>query len=96
MFFDQAGNVIEPAGVCPDYDTGSPFPAFATIKPAVDNTRAGMSPFGQSVFADAVDAIQAVDLAFDALKNEVDVSKMSVFLSDVVFGKDDDSKGRRG
>lgn len=93
--FDEAGNVIEPTGVCADYDTGSPFPTFAIIKPAVDNTRVDMSPYGQSVFADAVDAIQAVDLAFDALINEVDVSKMRIFLSDVMFDKDEDSKGRR-
>lgn len=31
------------------------------------------------------DAVQAVDLIFDALINEVDVSKMRVFLSDVLF-----------
>ncbi len=93
--FDEAGNVIEPSGVCADYDTGSPFPTFAIIKPAVDNTRVDMSPYGQSVFADAVDAIQAVDLAFDALINEVDVSKMRIFLSDVMFDKDEDAKGRR-
>jgi hypothetical protein len=40
-----------------------------------------MSPYGQSVFADAVDAVQAVDLTFDALVSEIDVSKMRVFLS---------------
>ena len=95
MCFDEAGNVVEPAGVCAAYDTGSPFPTFAVIKPAVDNTRVDMSPYGQSVFADAVDAIQAVDLAFDALINEVDVSKMRIFLSDVMFDKDEDAKGRR-
>ncbi len=38
-----------------------------------------------SVFADAIDAIQAVDLAFDAMVSEVDVSKMRIFLSDVMF-----------
>ena len=93
--FDDAGNVIEPAGVCLEYDTGSTFPTFAIVKPAIDNTRVDMSPYGQSVFADAVDAIQAVDLAFDALINEVDVSKMRIFLSDVLFDKETDGKGKR-
>lgn len=37
--------------------------------------------------ADAVDAIRAVDVAFNSLINEVDVSKMRVFLSDVLFDK---------
>ena len=40
------------------------------------------------MFADAVDAVQAVDLTFDALTNEVDVSKMRVFLSDVLFDRE--------
>lgn len=93
--FDDAGNVIEPAGVCAEYDTGCAFPTFAIVKPAIDNTRVDMSPYGQSVFADAVDAIQAVDLAFDALINEVDVSKMRIFLSDVLFDKESDGKGKR-
>ena len=31
--FDESGNVVEPVGVCADYDTGSPFPTFAAIKP---------------------------------------------------------------
>ena len=93
--FDDAGNVIEPVGVCAEYDTGSAFPTFAIVKPAVDNTRVDMSPYGQSVFADAVDAVQAVDLAFDALINEIDVSKMRVFLSDVLFDKESSGNGKR-
>lgn len=32
------------------------FPAFGIVKLAVINTRVDMSPYGQSVFADAVDA----------------------------------------
>lgn len=88
------GIEIAPAGVVPVYDTGSTFPTFAIVKPANTNTRVDMSPYGQSVFADALDTIQAVDLTFDALVNEVDVSKMRVFLRDVMFDKEQDSKGR--
>lgn len=79
---------LAPVGVVPVYDTGSTFPTFSIVKPAVANTRVDMSPYGQSVFADAVDAIQAVDLTFDALINEIDLSKMRVFLSDVMFDKE--------
>ena len=46
--FDESGNVIEPEGVCADYDTGSAWPSFAIVKPAIDNTRVDMSPYGQS------------------------------------------------
>ena len=93
--FDEHGNEVAPTGVCPVYETGSPWPTFAIVKPAVDNTRVDMSPYGQSVFADAVDAIQAVDLAFDAMISEVDNGKMRVFLSDVMFDQETDGKGRK-
>lgn len=88
--FDHEGNELAPVGVVPVYDTGSTFPTFSIVKPAVTNTRVDMSPYGQSVFADAVDAIQAVDLTFDALINEIDLSKMRVFLSDVMFDRETD------
>ena len=93
--FDHEGNQIEADGVLPSYETGCPFPTFSIVKPAIDNTRVDMSPYGQSVFADAIDAIQAVDLSFDALINEVDVSKMRIFLSDVLFDKESGGKGKR-
>ncbi len=93
--FDEHGNEVAPAGVCPVYETGSPRPTFAIVKPAIDNTRVDMSPYGQSVFADAVDAIQAVDLAFDAMISEVDNGKMRVFLSDVMFDQETDGRGQR-
>ncbi len=93
--FDHEGNQIEADGILPSYETGCPFSTFSIVKPAIDNTRVDMSPYGQSVFADAIDAIQAVDLSFDALINEVDVSKMRIFLSDVLFDKESDGKGKR-
>ena len=93
--FDEQGNEVAPVGVCPVYETGSEWPTFAIVKPAIDNTRVDMSPYGQSVFADAVDAIQAVDLAFDAMISEVDNGKMRVFLSDVMFDQEEDGAGRK-
>lgn len=93
--FDRDGNRVEPEGVCPVYETGSPWPTFALVKPAIDNTRVDMSPYGQSVFADAVDAIQAVDLCYDAMMSEIDNGKMRVFLSDVMFDVERDGKGGR-
>ena len=69
--FDGEGNMLgEMAG---SVETFSPFPTFGIVRPAVPNTRVNCSPYGQSVFADAVDAVQSVDLANDALINEVDV-----------------------
>lgn len=93
--FDRDGNRVEPEGVCPVYETGSTWPTFAIVRPAIDNTRVDMSPYGQSVFADAVDAVQAVDLCYDAMMSEIDNGKMRVFLSDVMFDVERDGKGGR-
>lgn len=93
--FDADGKRVGVPGVAGRVETGSPFPTFGIVKPALPNTRVDCSPYGQSVFADAVDAIQSVDLAFDALINEVDVSKMRVFLSDVMFDTSKNADGKR-
>ena len=95
VLFDEEGQIIEPAGVCAEYDTGSPWPTFSIVRPAVDNTRVDMSPYGQSVFADAVDVLQAVDVAFDSLVTEVSISKMRIFLSDVMFDKESSGTGKK-
>ena len=93
--FDAEGDACRVPGVSEEVRTGSALPTFGIVRPAVPNTRADCSPYGQSVFADAVDAIQSVDLAFDALINEIDAGKMRVFLSDVMFDSEKDEKGRR-
>lgn len=93
--FDREGNRVEPDGVCPVYDTGSVWLTFSIAKPAINNTRVDMSPYGQSVFAGAVDAIQVVDLCYDAMMPEIDNGKMRVFLSDVMFDVERDGKGGR-
>lgn len=54
-----------------------------------------MSPYRQSVFADAVDAIQAVDLCYDAMMSGIGDGKIRVFLSDVMFDVKKDERGGR-
>ena len=93
--FDAEGREVAVPGVAPVVATGSTWPTFSIVRPAVPNTRVDFSPYGQSVFADAVDAVQSVDLAYDALINEVDAGKMRVFLSDVMFDQERTADGRR-
>ena len=47
------------------------------------------------MFADAVDVLQAVDVAFDSLVTEVSISKMRIFLSDVMFDKESSGTGKK-
>ncbi len=93
--FDRDGRVMGVPGIAEEVGTGSVGPTFGIVRPAFPNTRVDFSPYGQSVFADAVDAVQSVDLAYDALINEVDAGKMRVFLSDVMFDQERTADGRR-
>ncbi len=88
IYFDDKGEQVTIDGVIDDYPTGSHNPWFAIIKPALDNDLVDMSPYGVSIYEDAVDALQSVDLAFDTMISEDDLGKMRVFLSDMMFEVD--------
>lgn len=84
-FWDREGNEVVPEGVIEDFDTGGDIPWFAIVKPGVENTRVDLSPYGQSVYADGIDAMKGVDMCYDAIFNEVDLAKMRIFLSDMLI-----------
>lgn len=83
-YWTTDGVPVEVEGVLPDFDTGSSEPWFAVCSPMIENTRVDISPYGQSVFADAIDSLQSVDLCYDAIMNEVDLAKLRLFISDVL------------
>lgn len=85
MFDERSGDEIRPDWVLDDFDTGSELPTFAILRPAVDNVYAEGTYMGQSVFADAVDAIKGVDNAFDSMQREIDATKVKVFMSEDLF-----------
>lgn len=97
--FDEDGEQVRPDGVEPVFETGCPHQTFSIVKPSIANTISDNSPYGVSVYAGATDALQAVDLCYDALMNEVDNGKLRIFISDMLiegtgnsavpFGKDD-------
>lgn len=83
---DEGGREVSFDGIVADLATGCPTPTFAVVKPAIANTVVELSPYGMSVFAEAVSAIEGVDLAYDAIFNEIDLSKMRIFIPDSMFG----------
>lgn len=86
LFFDaESGDPVEVGGVEPEFRTGCPTPTFAVFSPAIPNSRVMFSPYGQSVFADCVDVMKSVDLCYDAIMKEVDLAKMRVLMSDMLF-----------
>lgn len=92
--FDENGKPVEIDGVIDDLPTGCPTPTFAVITPAIANTCVDNSPYGQSVYDDAIDALKSVDEAYDAIFNEVRLSKMRVFMDDMMFEVGKDGKGK--
>lgn len=84
LFVDSREQSAEASGVLEDFDTEQACPTFGIIKPALENTYVDLSPYGQSVFADAVDAVKAVDLAYDSLFQEVELTAAKVFVDEAL------------
>jgi A118 family predicted phage portal protein len=91
----REGAEWNPDGYLPDFDTKTPLPTFCIIRPNLDNVYADMSPYGQSLFADAIDAIKTVDECFDSFSRELRDTKIKTFMSDELFETETDAAGKR-
>ncbi len=93
MFDAKTGEEIASDEIIEDFDALTELPTFAIIRPALDNIHAEGTYMGQSVFADAIDAIKGVDNAFDSMQREIDATKVKVFMSDELFDLQTDEEG---
>ena len=87
LLFDGDGEAVDPEslGMIPEWDTLCPTPTFGIVKPAIANVVSEASPYGMSVFHRALGGtVQAVDLAFDALFQEVKLTEAMVFLDEAM------------
>ena len=64
-----------------EFDTKSNIPWFAVFKPLLTNNLFSNNPFGIPHYANAIDNLKAVDISFDALKNEIKDSRKRTFVS---------------
>jgi len=94
LFDAKDGTPILSEGILEDFDTGADVPTFAILRPALDNVHAEGTYMGQSVFADAIDAIKGVDNAFDSMQREIDATKVKVFMSADLFDLQKDEGGK--
>ena len=80
----RAGKPVPPdtLGIIEDFDTGCRVPTFCLLSPAIDNTVQDTSPYGVSVFEDAVDAMRMLDTAWTALYDETDLLRAVLMLPD--------------
>ena len=102
--FTSEGREVTFEDVLGDLDTQCATPTFCVVRPAISNTVVDLSPFGMSIFEDAIDGIKSVDLSYDAIYNEIGTGKLRIFIPDMLvetldkdgkkmaipFGRDDD------
>lgn len=72
-----------------EFDTKSEIKWFSTFKPLLTNNLFNNSPFGISHYANAIDNMMAVDLSFDALKNEIQDGRKRTFVRADMFNYDE-------
>lgn len=68
------------AGILPVWRTGSETPCFQFITPNIVNNIDLSNPMGVSVFGNAIDLLEAADLAFDSFVNEFQLGKKRIFV----------------
>lgn len=83
----------ESVGIIGDFDTGARTPTFCLLSPAIDNTVQDTSPYGVSVFDDAVGAIKMLDAAWTALYDETDLLRAVLMLPDTMIDVQDGPGG---
>lgn len=72
-----------------EFPTESNVKWFAIFKPLLTNNLFKNSPFGIPHYANAIDNLQAVDIAFDELKNEVLLGRKRIFARADMFTYED-------
>lgn len=91
LFEDTNGNIkeIEQEMTMADFDTKSNIPWFAIFKPMLTNNLFNNNPFGIPHYANAIDNLKAVDISFDALKNEIQDGRRRTFVRADMLNYDD-------
>ena len=67
-----------PEGVLPEVNTGSELPLFQIVGPNLVNNVALDCPMGVSVYANAIDVLQGLDLVYDSYCNEFRLGKKRI------------------
>ena len=91
LFRETNGNLTEITtedGTISVFDTKSDKKWFAIFKPMLTNNLFDNSPFGIPHYANAIDNMKAVDICFDALKNEVKDGRRRTFARAELFNYD--------
>lgn len=85
----------EALGIIEDFDTGCAVRTFCLLSPAIDNTVQDTSPYGVSVFHDAIDAMRMLDTAWTALYDETDLLRAVLMIPDTMIDVESDEDGKK-
>lgn len=91
LFRDSNGmlsEITEEEDTMKDFNTMSNIKWFAIFKPMLTNNLFNNSPFGIPHYANAIDNMKAVDISFDALKNEIQDGRKRIFARADMFSYD--------
>lgn len=83
LFQDTNGNLLEiqqSDDTLDVFDTQSNVKWFSIFKPLITNNIFSNNPFGIPYYANAIDNLKAVDISFDALKNEIKDGRKRTFV----------------
>ena len=92
LFRDNNGmlsEVTEEESTMKDFDTKSNVKWFSIFKPMLTNNVCSNSPFGIPHYANAIDNLKSVDLAFDSLQTELNNGKRRTFVRADMLSYDD-------
>lgn len=92
LFRETNGNlteITELEDTMRDFDTLSDKKWFSIFKPLLTNNLFSNSPFGIPHYANAIDNLKAVDVAFDEIKNELVNGRKRTFVRSNMFNYDD-------
>ena len=76
-----------------EINTGSPLPKFGLLKTSIVNNQNINSPYGISIYANALDNILSIDRVFDSLDIEVALGRKRIFVSGDAASFNTDSEG---
>lgn len=91
LFAEEKGNLTEIKDLnntINEFDTKSPIKWFSIFKPLLTNNLFDNCPFGIPYYANAIDSLKAVDISFDALKNEIVDGRKRIFARADMFNYD--------
>ncbi len=93
-YLDDLFGVAElDTGVIKSYNTNSCMPWFSIIKPNIVNNINDVTPLGISVFANAIDVLKGLDLAYDNLCTDFFLGGKMIMMNETVIAKEEG--GRR-